>query len=195
MSSMVAKCVPLWPIFRVGESQKSLGTRSGDYGGWVMIGMIFSAINCCTTSEMWLGSLSWCRHHSPCHLSRRFLRTVSRKHSYHHPTTVLSGSRSEWLLGLPYSANGPQGQAFRNHGGHQIECDSRTPEDSKRSPLPVLPTMARSMEQVCACARSLLWRRLGKRCRMSYHYSAIPHFRELFDCSSYVNLEFCQNFL
>jgi hypothetical protein len=34
MASMVAKRVPLRPIFRVGNSQKSLGARSG--GGWVM---------------------------------------------------------------------------------------------------------------------------------------------------------------
>jgi hypothetical protein len=34
-----------------------------------------------------------------------------------------------------------------------IECDDRTLEDSKRSLLPVLPTMAGSIEQVCLCAR------------------------------------------
>jgi hypothetical protein len=39
---------------------------------------------------------------------------------------------------------------------------------------------------VCVGARVLLWRRLGKRCHMSYHYNAIPAFRELFDCPSYV---------
>ena len=50
MSSMVAKRVPLRPIFRVGNSQKSLGARSGEYGGWVMTGMLFSARNCCTIS-------------------------------------------------------------------------------------------------------------------------------------------------
>jgi len=43
---------------------------------------------------------------------------------------------------------------------------------------------------VCVCARErararvLLWRWLGKRCHMSYHCSAIPHFRELFCCPS-----------
>ena len=110
------------------------------------------------------------------------------KHSCHQPTTVLSGSRSEWILAVPYSKNGPQGDAFRNHGGHQIECDGRTPEDSKRSLPPVLPTMARSMEQVCVCARVLLWRWLGKRCHMSCHYCAIPIFRELFASPSYVKL-------
>ena len=38
-----------------------------------------------------------------------------------------------------------------HHGGHQIECDGRTPEDSKRSLSPMLPTMAGSMEKVCVC--------------------------------------------
>jgi len=65
------------------------------------------------------------------------------------PNAVLSGSRSGWLLALPYSENGPQGDTFHNHGGYQIEWDGRTPEDSKRSLLPVLPKMAGSMEQVC----------------------------------------------
>jgi hypothetical protein len=37
-------------------------------------------------------------------------------------------------------------------------------------------------------ARVLLWRWLGKCCRMSYHYSATPHFRELFDCPSYIRI-------
>jgi len=179
MSSMVAKRAPLRPIFRAGKSQKSLGVRSGEYGGWVMAWMLFSARNCCATSDVWLGALSWCRNHSPCHLSHLFLRNASRKHSCHHRTTVLSGSRSEWILALPYSENGPQGDAFRNHGGHQIECDGGTPEDSKRRLLPVLPTMAGSKEQVCVRVRVLIWRWLGKRCRMSCHYSAIPHGRTM----------------
>jgi len=42
--------------------------------------------------------------------------------------------------------------------GRRIECDGGTPEDSKRSLPPVLPTMAGSMEQVCVCATVLLWR-------------------------------------
>jgi len=124
-----------------------------------MTGMLFLAWNCCT-SDVWLGALSWCRNHSPCHLSRRFLRTASHKHSCHHSTTVLSGSRSEWLLTLPYSENG-QEDAFRNYWGHQIECDGRTPEDSKRSLRPVLPTVTGSMEQVCVRARVLIWRWFG----------------------------------
>ena len=72
-----------------------------------------------------------------------------------------------------------------HHGGHQIECDGRTPEDSKRSLPPVHPTMEGSMEQVCVCATVWLWSWLGKHRHMSYHYSAIPQFRELCDCPSY----------
>jgi hypothetical protein len=64
---------------------------------------------------------------------------------YHHPTTVLSRSRSEWLSAVPYSENGPRGDTFRNHGGHHVECDGRTPEDSQRSLRPVFPTMGGSM--------------------------------------------------
>jgi hypothetical protein len=67
-----------------------------------------------------------------------------------------------------------------------MEFDGRTPEDSKRGHPPDLPTVARLIEQVFVCARVLLSRRLCKRCRRSYHYSAIPSFRELFDCPSYI---------
>jgi hypothetical protein len=73
------------------------------------------------------------------------------KHSSHHPTTVLSGSCSKWLLAVPYSVIGPQGVMFWNHGGRQIECDGQTPEGSKRSLLPVFSPMAGSMEKVCVC--------------------------------------------
>ena len=38
------------------------------------------------------------------------------KHSCRQPTTVLSWSRSEWLLDLSYSENAAQGDAVRNHG-------------------------------------------------------------------------------
>jgi hypothetical protein len=60
-----------------------------------------------------------------------------------------------WILlrvtfGCSLSENGPQGDTLCNHEGHQIECDGRTPEDTKRRFLPVLPTIAGSMEQVCA---------------------------------------------
>ena len=107
------------------------------------------------------------------------------KHSCHHPNTVLSGSRSEWLSAVPCSENMPQGGRVSHHGGHRIECDGSTPEDSKRSLPPVHSTMAGSMEQVCVWARVWLWRWLDKCCHMSYHYSTIPQFRELCDCPSH----------
>jgi hypothetical protein len=40
-------------------------------------GMFFSARNCCTTSDVWISELLWCRNHCPCHLSCHFLRTAS----------------------------------------------------------------------------------------------------------------------
>ena len=57
MSSMVAKCVPLRTIFRAGNSQKSLGARSGDYGGWVMTRMLFSARN--AAQQLMCGSVRY----------------------------------------------------------------------------------------------------------------------------------------
>jgi hypothetical protein len=57
----------------------------------VMIGMLFSTVNCCT-SDVWLGAFATMEN---------------------------------------------------------IGCDDQTLEDSKRSLLPVLPTMAGSIEQVC----------------------------------------------
>jgi hypothetical protein len=53
-----------------------------------------------------------------------FCITISHRATHrllcHHPTTALSGSSSEWLLAVPYSKNGGQGDTFRNHGGHQM---------------------------------------------------------------------------
>jgi hypothetical protein len=51
-------------------------------------------------------------------------------------------------LTLRYSENGPQGDTYPNHEGHQIEFDGRTLEDSKSFPSE-LPTMTGSMEQLC----------------------------------------------
>jgi hypothetical protein len=53
---MVAKHVLLRPTLRAGNSQKSLGVRSREYGGWVMTAMLFSTRNCFTTSDVWLGA-------------------------------------------------------------------------------------------------------------------------------------------
>jgi hypothetical protein len=72
----VCKMCPMWPIFWVGNSQRSLGVRFREYDVWMMKGMLFSVRNCCTTSNVWLSALSWYRNHCPCHLSCRFLRTA-----------------------------------------------------------------------------------------------------------------------
>jgi hypothetical protein len=52
-----------------------------------------------------------------------------------------------WLF--PSLKMGLKGTRFAK----DIECDNQTPGGSKRSLLPVLPTMAGSMEQVCVCAQ------------------------------------------
>ena len=166
MSSMVAKRVPLRPIFRVGNSQKSIGTRSGEYGGWVMTG----------------GSVQMPRNHTSLvvqqFLAEKIIPIITQ------PPYSQDLAPSEFWL-FPTLKMGLKGTHFATM--EDIECDGRTAEDSKRSLPPVLPTMAGSMEQVCVCARVLLRRRLGKRCHMSNHYNFIPHFRELFDCPSYIH--------
>jgi hypothetical protein len=51
-------------------------------------------------------------------------------------------------LAVPFSENGTEGDTFRNHGGHEIECDGGSPEDSKRSLPLLLPTMAGSLKNL-----------------------------------------------
>jgi hypothetical protein len=125
--------------------------------------------------------------------------------SCHHPTAILSESRSEWLMAVLYSKNWSQGDTFHNHGGHQFECGSWTLEYYKRSLPPVIPTKAESIERaresvcvcVCvracvhvqACARVLLWMWLGKHFFMPYHYSVISPFWELSDCPLYIDYD------
>jgi hypothetical protein len=82
------------------------------------------------------------------------LLSLRENHFCHHPTTVLSGSRSEWLLAVSCSESGSQGNA-----GHQIVSNSSKIDST----------------------RDLLWRLLRKSCRMYYHYSAMLPFREPFD--------------
>jgi hypothetical protein len=66
MSSAVAKCVPLRPTCRVGNSQKSFGVRSGQYWGWVMPGKFFSARN---SQEAMCGSERYSHVESTVHAS------------------------------------------------------------------------------------------------------------------------------
>jgi hypothetical protein len=89
MSSMVAKRVPLRLIFEVGNSQTSLGARSGEYGGWVM------------TQQAMCGSVRYRDAETTvpaCHLSRRFLRFAScnlRKSSRSNSAIFII--RSDWI--------------------------------------------------------------------------------------------------
>jgi hypothetical protein len=65
MSSMVAKRIPLRP-FSDKWTAKSHSTRDPEntvVGLWQEC--FFSAKNCCTTCDVWLGALSWCRNHCP----------------------------------------------------------------------------------------------------------------------------------
>ena len=179
MSSMVAKRVPLRPIFRVRNSRKSLEARSGEYSGRVMTGMLFSTRNCCTTNNVWLSA------NPPNHTSlvvQQFLAEKNISVITQPPYSPDLASSDFWLFPTPKM--GLKGTRFATM--EDIECNDRTLEDSKRSLPPVLLTMEGSMQQVRVWARVLLWRWLGKRCHMSNHYSVIPHFKELFDCPSYI---------
>jgi hypothetical protein len=64
---MDSKRVPLSPIFTVENSKKSLGARSGEYGGWVMTGFASQQAMC--------GSVHYRDAETTvpaCHLSSRF---------------------------------------------------------------------------------------------------------------------------
>ena len=178
MSSMVVKRVPLRPTFRVGKSQKSLGARSGEYSGWMMT-------NAFLGEELLHNKQCVARcNNVPSHTSvvvQQFLAEKRIPVITQPPYSPDLAPSDFWLF--PTLKMGLKGTRFATM--EDIECDGRTAEDSKRSLPPVLPTMAGSMKQVCVCARFLFWKWLGKRCHMSNHYSAIPHFRELFDCLSY----------
>jgi hypothetical protein len=82
----------------------------------------------------------------------RITHRVTHSLVCHHPATVLSGSRSEWLSAVPSRRHVSQ------HGGHQVKWHSRTLQDSKRSLSQLLPTVAGSMEQVsvCVCVHKMI---------------------------------------
>jgi len=117
MSSMFAKRVLLRPIFWVGNSQKSIEVRSREYGGWMKTGMLFSAKKCCTTSDVWLGALSWCRNHSLCHMSRRFLaeKKTFLSSPNHRTLRISLQVTSGCSLLRKWTSRG----RIWNHGGHK----------------------------------------------------------------------------
>jgi len=112
----------------------------------VMTGMLSSAKNCCTTSNVWLSAFT------PSHtllVVQQFLVEKSIPVITQPPYSPDLAPSNFWLF--PTLKMGLKGTRFATM--EDIECDNQTPRDSKRSLPPVLPTMAGSMEQVCVCGQ------------------------------------------
>jgi hypothetical protein len=71
--------VTLWQLI-FGNSQKSFGTKSEDYGVCFISVIDFLVRNCLTESALWAGALSWWRIQSMGQSSGLFLRIASRNH-------------------------------------------------------------------------------------------------------------------
>jgi hypothetical protein len=120
--------------------------------------------------DKWQGQWFLHNDNSPSYISivmQQFLAGKTLLSSPNHRTLqMLLGM----LLAVPYSENGPQGDSFCKHEGHQIECNCYIPKDSIRSLPLVLPIMAGLIEQVCVCVCV---------CK------GLTSFRELFDYPSH----------
>jgi hypothetical protein len=104
-----------------------------------------------------------------------FLHRATHRLLCHHPTTALSGSRSEWLLTVPYSENVPQRDSFTTLEDTKLNATAELRKIAIRILPQVLTTVAGSMERVRA-RKGLLWRWSGKRClcrtiTVQYHFS------------------------
>jgi hypothetical protein len=67
-------------------------------------------------------------------------------------------SRSKWLLAVPYSEKGPQGDTFCNYGGHRIECRSWTRKIPKEAFHWCFPQWQNWWsKRVCACTSTCLF--------------------------------------
>jgi len=116
--------------------------------------MLFSARNCCTISDVWLGAKAPSEK-APSHILlvvQQFLAEKSIPVTTQPPYSPDLAPSDFWLF--PSLKMDLKGTRFATM--EDIECDDRTPGDSKRSLPLVLSTMAGSMEQVCVCARVLL---------------------------------------
>jgi len=179
MFFMVAKRVSLRTIFRAGNNQKSLGARSGEYGGWVMTRTLFSARNCCTTIDVWLGASHRATHRllSSSSSPRKAFLSSPNHRTLRISLRVTFGCSLLWK----WSSRGRVSQPWKISNGMRLPNSRRF----QKKPFAGASNNGRIVgASVCARARVLLWSWLGKRCHMSYHYSATPHFRELFDCPS-----------
>jgi len=77
--------------------------------------MLFSVRNCCTTSDVWFGA------NAPNHTSLVVQQFLTEKSIpvITQPPYSPDLAPSDFLT-VPYSENGPQGAAFRNHGRHRM---------------------------------------------------------------------------
>jgi hypothetical protein len=124
--------VPLRHIFRVGNSQKSLGAKSGEtvIGWWQVL---------LHNKEVWLGALSWCRNHCPCTGRRLLLESsgVQPSHSIWCPPEAQTVSQLLMLLfthGFLYPKD--VGDTFlQNVGSYKTHMPHIPENDSSLSPL------------------------------------------------------------
>jgi hypothetical protein len=103
----------------------------------------------CAMQSGWRGATSgrqgqWFLHHgnAPSHTSLVVQQFLSLSNHRHLRTSL------RVTFGCSLSWKWPQRNTFRNHGGHRMKCDGRTPDDSTRSLPTVLPTMAGSRASV-----------------------------------------------
>jgi hypothetical protein len=59
MSDTISKHRPFSFFLNLGNKAKSQGAKSGDYGGWGAITMLFLVINSVAFRDVWAGALSW----------------------------------------------------------------------------------------------------------------------------------------
>ena len=63
ISSIVAERFSFFSVFSFVRKKKSAGAKSGEYGDWGMITVLFLAENSRTSIDVWAGALSWCKIH------------------------------------------------------------------------------------------------------------------------------------
>ena len=183
MSSTVAKCAPLRPIFRVkSNSERDPESR-------VVISTCRFYRGCAMQfggNGATSGRESGFLHHdnAPSHTSlvvHQFLAERSIPVITQQPYSPDLAPSDFWLF--PTLQIGLKGTRFAT----MEDIKSNTTAELRKVPKEAFRRCFQQWKDrwskcVCARARVILWIWLGKRCHMSYHYSAIPHFRELFDC-------------
>ena len=61
MPWIVAKRFPFISVLSFGKRKKSAEAKSGEYGGWGMITVLFLVKSSRTSIDVWAGALSWCK--------------------------------------------------------------------------------------------------------------------------------------